>query len=190
MCKRRFVATTNSNNGLHVYRNLAAGMVLTGSISYCWPTSPTSGCWKSSCTWWRSWTPIRAGGSAGALCRTLGATLTVEALKMTLARRPAPGLVHHADRGVQYAAGDYTDLLLSDGIVISIIRRGNLWPLLSDCRGALHHARADNIYPATPRPSPAAGKTSPPSIHSLQSQQPGPGPRPNYVTCAPLPLRS
>ena len=47
-----------------------------------------------------------------ALGRTLEATLPIEALEMALRRRkPAPGLVHHSDRGVQYASGDYTDLL-------------------------------------------------------------------------------
>ena len=47
---------------------------------------------------------------------------------MALARRrPAAGLVHHSDRGVQYAASDYTDLLNSNGIVISMSRKGNPW---------------------------------------------------------------
>jgi putative transposase len=40
-------------------------------------------------------------------------------------RRPAPGPVHHSDRGVQYASGDYTDLLKANGIVISMSRGGN-----------------------------------------------------------------
>ena len=35
------------------------------------------------------------------------------------------GLVHHSDRGVQYASTDYTDLLKANGIVISMSRRGN-----------------------------------------------------------------
>jgi len=33
--------------------------------------------------------------------------------------------VHHSDRGVQYASGDYTDLLRAHGIVISMSRQGN-----------------------------------------------------------------
>ncbi len=37
----------------------------------------------------------------------------------------APGLVHHSDRGVQYASHDYTDLLKTRGIAISMSRKGN-----------------------------------------------------------------
>jgi len=40
-------------------------------------------------------------------------------------RRPAPGLVHHSDRGVQYASRGYTKLLRENGIQISMSRRGN-----------------------------------------------------------------
>ncbi len=56
-----------------------------------------------------------------ALDGTLEATLTIEALQMALRRpKPAPGLVHHSDYGVQYASGDYTDLLKANGIIISM----------------------------------------------------------------------
>jgi transposase InsO family protein len=52
--------------------------------------------------------------------------LTLAALRMALReRQPAPGLVHHSDRGVQYASGDYTDLLKEHNIRISMSRKGN-----------------------------------------------------------------
>lgn len=55
-------------------------------------------------------------------------TLTLDALRMALGqRRPAPGLVHHSDRGVQYAARDYRALLAQHGCVASMSRRGNCW---------------------------------------------------------------
>ena len=38
-----------------------------------------------------------------------------------------PGLVHHSDRGSQYASHDYTDLLKANGIEISMSRKGNPW---------------------------------------------------------------
>jgi len=54
--------------------------------------------------------------------------LTLTALRMALARRAVqPGLVHHSDRGSQYASNDYTDLLNANGIAISMSRKGNPW---------------------------------------------------------------
>jgi putative transposase len=61
-----------------------------------------------------------------ALGRTLEYELTMAALRMALERRiPQPGLVHHSDRGVQYASKDYTDLLKGRKINISMSRKGN-----------------------------------------------------------------
>jgi transposase InsO family protein len=58
-----------------------------------------------------------------ALRRSLEAALTLEALRMALQqRRPKPGLVHHSDRGVQYASRDYTAELQQHGIRISMSR--------------------------------------------------------------------
>lgn len=59
---------------------------------------------------------------------TLSGSLTIAALQMALAGRPAaPGLVHHSDRGAQYASGEYTQLLQDRGIKISMSRKGNPW---------------------------------------------------------------
>jgi putative transposase len=54
--------------------------------------------------------------------------LTLEALGMALARRrPPQGLLHHSDRGSQYASGDYRRTLAQHGIICSMSRRGNCW---------------------------------------------------------------
>jgi putative transposase len=56
------------------------------------------------------------------------AELTLEALRMALWRRkPGKGLLHHSDRGVQYAAADYQGLLAEHGIECSMSRKGNCW---------------------------------------------------------------
>jgi transposase InsO family protein len=58
----------------------------------------------------------------------LRAELTIAALTMaTQRRRPAAGLIHHSDRGSQYAAGDYRDILRAAAIVQSMSRKGNCW---------------------------------------------------------------
>ena len=63
-----------------------------------------------------------------ALSERLTSPLPLEALRMALARRrPAPGLLHHSDRGTQYVGTAYQGLLARHGIVISMSRRGNCW---------------------------------------------------------------
>jgi putative transposase len=56
------------------------------------------------------------------------AELTIAALTMAIQRRrPGAGLIHHSDRGSQYAAGDYRDILQAAAIVQSMSRKGNCW---------------------------------------------------------------
>jgi transposase InsO family protein len=63
-----------------------------------------------------------------AMRETLEAELATSALRMALAaRRPPAGLMHHADRGVQYACGDYQALLAAHRIVASMSRKGDCW---------------------------------------------------------------
>ncbi len=126
--KRRFVVTTNSNHGLHVYPNLARDMVMTGMDQL----------WRADLTYIRLREEFvflavildafsrRVIGWA--LDRTLENELTLAALRMALRQRSIqPGLVHHSDRGSQYASNDYTDLLKAHGIKISMSRKGNPW---------------------------------------------------------------
>jgi transposase InsO family protein len=55
-------------------------------------------------------------------------SLVSDALKMALARRnPGDGLLHHSDRGVQYASEDYQRLLESSGMQISMSGKGDCW---------------------------------------------------------------
>jgi transposase InsO family protein len=54
--------------------------------------------------------------------------LTIDALQMALDHRsPAPGLMHHSDRGSQYAAGDYQNLLAKHKMTCSMSRKGNCY---------------------------------------------------------------
>ena len=54
--------------------------------------------------------------------------LALAALDSSLARRrPAPGLVHHSDRGSTYASGDYRKALDARGIQCSMSRKGDCW---------------------------------------------------------------
>ena len=61
-----------------------------------------------------------------ALSRWIDTDLTLAALSMALARRqPAAGVIHHSDRGVQYASGAYVERLEGAGARISMAARGN-----------------------------------------------------------------
>jgi putative transposase len=63
-----------------------------------------------------------------AMAETPDAALPVAALKMALARRqPGPGLLHHSDRGVQYASDAYRALLAANAITSSMSRKGNCY---------------------------------------------------------------
>jgi len=63
-----------------------------------------------------------------AMRETLDADLALAALRMALAdRRPAPGLLHHSDRGSQYACGEYRTLLAAHGLTASMSKKGDCW---------------------------------------------------------------
>jgi putative transposase len=126
--RRKFILTTDSKHGLPIYPNLAQDMVLT-SINQLWVADITYirlamefvylavllDAFSRSCIGW-------------ALRRSLEAALVLEALRKALRRRcPPPGLVHHSDRGVQYASRDYIQVLEQHGIRISMSRRGNVY---------------------------------------------------------------
>jgi transposase InsO family protein len=124
--KRRFVRTTDSNHGYAVYPNIAAELDL----------QRPNQLWVSDITYIRlqyefvylavildAFSRKCVGWAMG---RRIDTELTLAALRMAInRRRPQPGLVHHSDQGVQYAAGQYTDLLHSFAIRISMSRRGN-----------------------------------------------------------------
>ena len=62
------------------------------------------------------------------MSESLECQLALDALKMALAhRQPARGLIHHSDRGVQYASQQYQQLLAQHGIIGSMSRKGNCW---------------------------------------------------------------
>jgi putative transposase len=125
--RRKFVVTTNSAHALPAYPNLAREMTLT-DLDQLWVADITYIRLRAEFVYLAVILDAYSRRVIGwALGRTLEDTLTLRALRMALEqrRRPAPGLVHHSDRGVQYASGDYTDLLRAHAIVISMSRRGN-----------------------------------------------------------------
>jgi transposase InsO family protein len=126
--KRKFVVTTNSNHGRRIYPNLAREMVLT-NVDQLWRADITYIRLQDEFVYLAVILDAYSRRVIGwALDRTLEDELTLAALQMAIARRVIhPGLVHHSDRGSQYASNDYTDLLKDHGIDISMSRKANPW---------------------------------------------------------------
>jgi putative transposase len=129
LCLRRraFVpATTDSNHGWRVVPNLTHGIVLTG-IDQLWVADITYIRMLEEFAYLAVVLDAFSRRVIGwGLEMHLQASLAIAALTMALAaRRPAPGsLIHHSDRGVQYACGDYTAILEAHDIQPSMSRIG------------------------------------------------------------------
>jgi transposase InsO family protein len=124
--RRRFIATTDSAHGYTVYPNAAADLEPSG-IDQLWVADITYIRLAEEFVYLAVVLDAYSRRVIGwALDRTLEARLAVDALQMAVKRRrPAAGLVHHSDRGVQYACSEYTALLKAYGIQISMSRKGN-----------------------------------------------------------------
>jgi putative transposase len=123
---RRWVRTTDSGHNLPVYPNLARDMKVNG-LNQLWVADLTYIRLHYEFVFLAVILDAFSRRVIGwALDRTLEVILTISALKMAIKRgRIEPGLVHHSDRGIQYAAKDYTGLLKGLDIQISMSRRGN-----------------------------------------------------------------
>ena len=124
--RRKFILTTDSRHGFPIYPNLAGDLQLT-SVNQLWIADITYIRLESEFVYLAVVLDAFSRRVIGwALDRTLEAKLTIAALKMALSRRTVTvGLVHHSDRGVQYAADEYTSLLAQYDIQISMSRKGN-----------------------------------------------------------------
>lgn len=125
--KRKFVVmTTDSKHNRPIYPNLAATIELTG-IDQLWVADITYIRLEIEFVYLAVVLDAFSRRVIGwALDRSLEDDLAIAAVHMALrGRSPGPGLVHHSDRGVQYASQDYTDLLKERKIDISMSAKGN-----------------------------------------------------------------
>jgi transposase InsO family protein len=126
---RRFKATTYSGHGLACAPNRLARQFGVADRDKVWASDITY-LWTDE-----GWVYLAVVLDLGtravvgwAMSDRLTAQLACRALQMALWRRkPAPGLLHHSDRGVQYASGDYQALLAAHGIHCSMSGKGNCY---------------------------------------------------------------
>jgi hypothetical protein len=144
---RRFVVTTNSKHKCEVHLNLASRMTLTG-INQLWVADLTYVRLKGEFVYLAV---ILDGFSrkvvGWAVDRTLMSShLTVAALERAVAdRRPQAGLVHHSDRGLQYASPEYVAALDRHSMVASISRPANPYDNAS-CESFMKTLKREEIY--------------------------------------------
>jgi transposase InsO family protein len=126
--RRKFVVTTDSTHRFQVYPNLAESLEVTAMNQL----------WVADITYLRlrrefvflavvldAFSRKVIGWELG---RRLATTLPLRALDLAIAeRQPKPGLVHHSDRGTQYASNAYVKRLEAGGMQISMSRAGRPW---------------------------------------------------------------
>ena len=144
--KRKFVVTTDAAHGLKVYPNLAGSMILTG-VDQLWIADITYIRLEEEFVYLAVILDAYSRRVIGwHLSDGLDDSLTQTALHMALGQRVVrPGLVHHSDRGVQYASGDYTDLLKANDIDISMSRKASPWENAA-CESFMKTLKCEEVY--------------------------------------------
>ena len=127
--RRRFKATTDSKHAFPIAPNILArnftaelpNQAWVGDITYV----PTREGWLYLAVLIDLYSRKVVGW---AMSSRIDRKLVLTALSMAKGqRRPRPGLVHHTDRGSQYASEDYQDTLKNDGFQCSMSRKGDCW---------------------------------------------------------------
>jgi transposase InsO family protein len=123
--RRKYIVTTESEHDLAVFRNLAATLRLTG-INQLWVADITYIRLREAFLYLAVVLDAFSRRVVGwALDESLETSLVVTALRKAITeRKPAAGLVHHSDRGTQYASREYIALLETHGIEPSMSRAG------------------------------------------------------------------
>jgi putative transposase len=127
--RRRFRITTLSRHPFPVAPNVLARQFERRQPNHAWVTDityiPTGEGWLYLAVLLDLCSRLAVGW---AMSDRITDDLTLDALGMAVARRrPPQGLLHHSDRGSQYASGDYQRVLTQHGIVGSMSRPGNCW---------------------------------------------------------------
>ena len=144
--KRKFAITTDSDHALRVYPNLARKMTLSG-VNQLWRADITYIRLEAEFVYLAVILDAFSRRVIGwALDHSMEDSLTLDALRMALATRAiGPELVHHSDRGVQYASGEYTQMLKDRHIRISMSRKANPWDNAA-CESFMKTLKSEEVY--------------------------------------------
>ena len=148
---RAFVVTTDAHHDLEVYLNLARRLTLTG-INQLWVADITYIRLRTEFVYLAVLLDGYSRKVVGwALDKTLATRLPLGALHQAItARQPPPGIVHHSDRGVQYASGEYVQLLQDHHMIPSMSRPATPYDNAS-CESFLKTLKREEIHANTYR---------------------------------------
>jgi len=131
LCRRKKAfrpVTTDSNHNYNIYPNLIKNINVTG-LNQVWVSDITYIRLPEGFAYLASIMDMFSRKCIGwSLGRDIDSLLTLEALEMAITKRKQIGfsnLIHHSDRGVQYASNNYVELLKKNGIKISMSASGN-----------------------------------------------------------------
>jgi transposase InsO family protein len=143
---RAFVVTTDSDHDLEVFLNLASRMKLTG-LNQLWVADITYIRLQSEFVYLAVILDLFSRKVVGwSLDRTLASRLPITALEQAIAeRQPPPGLVHHSDRGVQYASAEYVQILQQHQMIPSMSRPANPYDNAS-CESFMKTLKREEIH--------------------------------------------
>ncbi|HPM11714.1 IS3 family transposase [Mesotoga prima] len=124
--KRRWIKTTDSNHSQRIYPNRTENLVVTAP-NQVWAADITYIGIRKGFVYLAVILDLFARRAIGyAISRNIDTALCLAALNMAIIhRKPPKGVIHHSDRGVQYASHDYIKALLQYGFLISMSRKGN-----------------------------------------------------------------
>jgi transposase InsO family protein len=127
--RRAWVRTTDSTHTHPIATNLLARQFAVPAVDRVWVSDVTYVPTRLGFLYLAVVLDLASRRVVGwALRDEMSAGLVLEAMQKALvARRPAPGLLHHSDRGAQYASGEYRALLAAHEVRVSMSRRGNCW---------------------------------------------------------------
>ncbi len=127
--KRQFKVTTKSDHNYPVAQNILSRNFQSNGPNQKWLTDITYIRTFEGWMYLAAVMDLYSRKIVGwAMSKTMTATLATTALEMAIYRRhPLKGLLHHSDRGVQYASKEYQELLKKHGMVCSMSRKGNCW---------------------------------------------------------------
>jgi putative transposase len=126
--RRKFIATTDSDHDFVVYPNLAEHLIV-NDVNQLWVADITYVRLLAEFVYLAVVLDAFSRRAVGwALGRNLQTSLPLAALENAIHnRQPSPGLVHHSDRGTQYASNDYVKRLEGIGAVLSMSRPARPW---------------------------------------------------------------